>query len=69
MDNAQIAQLVQRYENRHQLAGLLARVVADSLAEGDIEDAMAGLPAYLEVRQEADVLRGEMARLSEEAGG
>ena len=64
MDIAQRENLVRRYDNRHQLSGVLAMVVADSLAEGDIEGAMAGLPAYLEVRREADILKAELANLS-----
>lgn len=42
MDTAQIAQLAQRYDNRFHFAGVLAMIVADSLAEGKVEEAMAG---------------------------
>lgn len=56
--------LSDRFNNAQIHAGIMASVVADRLAAGDLEAAREALPAYLEARGQEEHLSAEMIRLA-----
>lgn len=64
VDREKVRELTQWIDDATYKAGVLAMVVADKLASGDIEGARAALPAYHEQTVIAEGLGDELARLS-----
>lgn len=64
VDRDKVRELTQWIDDATYKAGVLAMVVADKLAAGDIEGARAALPAYQEQTVIAEGLGAELARLS-----
>lgn len=64
VDREKVRELSQWIDDATCKAGVLAMVVADKLASGDIEGARAALPAYQEQSVIAEGLGDELARLS-----
>lgn len=57
-------ELAQWMDEAGQRAGVMAMVVADKLAEGDVDGARAALPAYQEAAAVVDGLGDELARVA-----
>lgn len=64
IDKEQARALSDRMNDTQIHAGVMASMVADYLAEEDLEAARAALPAYLEARMQQERLGLEMVRLA-----
>lgn len=64
IDKAQARALSDRMNDAQIHAGVMASMVADYLAEEDLEAARAALPAYLEARMQQEQLGLELVQLA-----